>query len=266
MNHAYVLRIARLDLSLLWRNRISLFGVLGLPVFFGTILFVSPEEGSVSSGIPAYLYTGTGDLAFFLLFGVFVNLTSVFTARREDLTLKRLRSSALSDREIFCGSILGAAVVYVLQISLVLVALVTALDAGAPADPLLLLTGLLLGVAVFALLAVALSGVTPSSELSQYTVLPVLAVCAAGSGFMVPLDGLPGWAERAAAALPLSPIVEIARTAYLGRDFTVGGDHAQVGLLGGWAACGPALLVLLAWLAVGGLLAHRAFRWEPRRS
>jgi ABC-2 type transport system permease protein len=258
-------RLARLDLSLLWRNRTALFGVLGLPLFFVAPLFPA-GDGTMTSGIAAPLYTGTGDLAFFLLFGIFVNLTNVFTARREDLTLKRLRGSALSDREIFGGSVLGATAIYLLQIVLVLTALVTALDAGAPANLPLLLLGLALGVAAFALLALALSGVTPNAELSQYTVLPVLFLCSAASGFMVPLDPLPDWVERIAAALPLSPLVEISRTAYLGRDFTYGGDQAQLSFLGVWAACGPALVVLLAWLEAGVLLARRYFRWEPRRS
>jgi ABC-2 type transport system permease protein len=83
---------------------------------------------------------------------------------------------------------------------------------------------------------------------------------------MIPLDSLPGWLERIAALLPLSPLVEITRTAYLGRDFTHGGDHARLGFLGVWAACGPALVILLAWIAAGFLLARRFFRWEPRRS
>jgi ABC-2 type transport system permease protein len=265
VNAAHVMRIARLDLSLLWRNRTALFGVLGLPLFFAAMLFPG-GDGTMTSGIAAPLYTGTGDLAFFLLFAVFVNLTNVFTARREDLTLKRLRGSALSDREIFGGSVIGATVVYLLQIGLVLIALVTALDAGAPANLPLLLLGLALGIAVFALLALALSGVTPNAELSQYTVLPVLFLCSAASGFMVPLDSLPDWLERIAAILPLSPLVEIVRTAYLGRDFTFGGDQAQLGFFGVWTACGPALVVLLAWIAVGFLMARRFFRWEPRRS
>ena len=260
-----VVRIARLDLSLLWRNRTALFGVLGLPLFFVAPLFPA-GDGTMTSGIAAPLYTGTGDLAFFLLFGIFGNLTNVFTVRREDLTLKRLRGSALSDREIFGGSVLGATVIYLLQVCLVLTALVTSLNAGAPANLPLLLLGLALGIVAFALLAFALSGVTPNAELSQYTVLPILFLCSAASGFMVPLDSLPDWVERIAAVLPLSPLVEIARTAYLGRDFTHGGDHAELGFFGVWTACGPALVVLLAWIAAGLLLARRYFRWEPRRS
>jgi len=260
-----VVLLARLDLSLLWRNRTALVGVLGVPVAFAVPLFPA-GDGTMTSGIAAPLYTGTGDLAFFLLFGIFVNLTNVFTARREDLTLKRLRGSALSDREIFGGSVLGATAIYLFQAGLVLTALVTTLDAGAPANPPLLLLGLGLGVAAFALLAFALSGVTPNAELSQYTVLPVLFLCSAASGFMIPLDSLPDWVERIAATLPLSPLVEISRTAYLGRDFTHGGDQGQLSFLGSWAACGPALAVLLAWIAAGFLLARRYFRWEPRRS
>ena len=54
MNTAYVVRIARLDLSLLWRNRTALFGVIGLPLFFSGILF-SAGDGTMTSAIAAPL-------------------------------------------------------------------------------------------------------------------------------------------------------------------------------------------------------------------
>jgi ABC-2 type transport system permease protein len=263
---AYLLRIARLDLTLLWRNRTALFGVIGVPLFFCTMLLVSRGNGNKTAGLDAVLYTGTGDVAFFMIFAVFVNLVNVFTARREDLTLKRLRGGSLSDVEILGGSIVSAAALYFLQAGAVMVIIATALGAGAPADPLLLVLGMLLGTVVFALLAFALSGLTPTTELAQMTVLPIMIVCIAGSGFMFPVDSLPDGLRPFAQALPLTPVVEIVRTAYLGKDFTAGGGGEQLGFLGSWAACGPALLVLAVWMVVGTFAARRWFRWEPRKA
>lgn len=260
-----VLRLARLDLTLMWRNRTSLLTVLGIPAFFGVMLIVSDGNGNKIAGIDAVLYTGTGDLAFFLLFAVFINLVSVFTARREDRTLKRLRGSALSDREILGGSVLSAAAAYLVMSAIIMVIISTVLGAGPPADPVLLLAGMLLGIVVFALLALALAGITPTAELAQWTVTPLMFLCMAGSGFIYPLDDAPDAVRQAAELIPLTPVVEIVRTAYLGQDFTYGGDRGEIGLIDAWIACGPALGVLLAWLVVGAALARRWFRWEPRR-
>jgi ABC-2 type transport system permease protein len=262
----YLLRIARLDLTLLWRNRTALFSVIGVPAFFGAMLLVSRGNGHKTAGLDAVLYTGTGDIAFFLVFAVFINLVNVFTARREDLTLKRLRGGALSDAEILGGSVVSAAVLYFIQAGVVIVVIATALGAGAPADPLLLVLAMVLGTVVFALLGFTLSGVTPTTELAQMTVLPVMIVCIAGSGFMFPLDSLPDALQPIARALPLTPVVDIARTAYLGRDFTAGGGGEQVGFVDSWVACGQGLLILVAWIVMGTYAARRWFRWEPRKA
>ncbi|MBC6457100.1 ABC transporter permease [Actinomadura sp. HBU206391] len=262
----YMLRIARLDLTLLWRNRTALFSVIGVPLFFGAMLLVSRGNGNKTAGLDAVLYTGTGDLAFFVIFAVFVNLVNVFTARREDLTLKRLRGGALSDVEILGGSVVSATALYLIQAGVVIVIIATALGAGAPANVLLLVLGMLLGAVVFALLAFALSGLTPTTELAQMTVLPIMIICIAGSGFMFPVDELPDGLRPFAQGLPLTPVVEIVRTAYLGQDFTAGGGREQLGFVDSWAACGPALLILAGWVVVGTYAARRWFRWEPRNA
>lgn len=261
-----VLRLTRLDLALMRRNRTSLLSVFGIPAFFGAMLVVAADNGHTTAGLPAAVYTGTGDLAFFLLFSVFINLTGVFTARREDGRLKRLRGGPVSELEILGGSALAACAVYLAMSALIMLLIGTVLGAGPPADPVLVLAGMLLGAAVFTVLALALSGVTPTAELAQWTVTPVMILCMAGSGFMFPLDGAPDPVRWAAELLPLTPVVEIVRTGCLGLDFGYGGDRAGLGLLDGWAACGPAFAVLLCWLLAGAALARRWFRWEPRHA
>ncbi|MFC5750487.1 ABC transporter permease [Actinomadura rugatobispora] len=260
-----LLRIARLDATLLWRNRTALFTVIGMPLLFAGLLL--PARGQDIGGIDGAVFQGTGHLGFFLILVVFMHLTSVFTARREDLTLKRLRGTALSDVEILGGSVLTAAGMYLVQAVLLLALLVTALDGAFPADPLLLLAGLAAGAVIFALLAFAVSGLTPTAELAQLTVLPVLFGCMAGAGVMVPLDDAPEAVLEACRLLPLTPVVEIVRTAYFGQDFTVyGAAHPDLGFAEAWRACLRPFAILLAWAAIGRMLAARWFRWEPRHS
>lgn len=262
MRIAYVSRMARLDMTLLWRNRAGLFGAVGMPLLFGALLL--PARGQVRDGVESGLFAATGYLAFFLVFAVFMNLTSMFTTRREDMSLKRLRAGALGDAEILGGSILMCGLLYVVQIALLLVFMVTALDGRLPANPALLVTGMLLGVVVFALLGAAVSGLTPNADLAQLTTVPVLMICLLGSDVMFPLDGMPSWVRTGAEWLPLSPLVDIARTAYFGQDFTGTPGHPAVGMLEGWAVCGEALAIFAVWAVVAWWAARRWFRWEPR--
>jgi ABC-2 type transport system permease protein len=260
-----LLRVARLDAAVLWRNRTALFTVIGMPLLFAGLLV--PARGRDVGGIDAAVFQGTGHIGFFLILVVFMHLTSVFTARREDLTLKRLRGTALGDAEILGGSVLTAAAMYLVQAVLLVALLVTALDAPFPADPLLLLAALAAGAVVFALMAFAVSGLTPTAELVQLTVLPVLFGCMAGAGVLVPLDEAPEAVVEACRLLPLTPVVEIVRTAYFGQDFTVyGAVHPDVGFAEAWAACLRPFAVLLAWAVAGRALAARWFRWEPRHA
>ncbi|MFI6521674.1 ABC transporter permease [Spirillospora sp. NPDC050679] len=262
---AGALRVARLDLTLLWRNRTALFTVIGLPLLFVAMLI--PMRGKPMDGKgDLALYQGTGHLAFFLIFAVFMNLVNVFTARREDLTLKRLRGTALSDAQILAGSTLNATGIYLVQAVALLVALGVAFGGRFPADPLLLLVGLAGGAAVFALLAFALSGLTPNADMAQLTVLPVMFACMAAAGVMFPLEALPPALQEATRWLPLSPVVEITRTAYFGQDYFAHDAHPAVGFVEGWTAVARSFLVLAVWLGVGRALAGRWFRWEPRRS
>ncbi|XVQ13767.1 ABC transporter permease [Spirillospora sp. CA-255316] len=261
----HLLRIARLDATLLWRNRTALFTVIGMPLLFAALLV--PARGRDIGEVDAAVFQGTGHIAFFLVLVVFMHLASVFTARREDLTLKRLRGTALGDAEILGGSVLTAAAMYLVQAVLLVVLLVTALDGPFPADPPLLLAALAAGAVVFALLAFAVSGLTPTAELVQLTVLPVLFGCMAGAGVLVPLDDAPEAVVEACRLLPLTPVVEIVRTAYFGQDFTVyGAAHPDLGFAEAWRACLRPFAVLLAWAVAGRALAARWFRWEPRHA
>ncbi|MEV4002896.1 ABC transporter permease [Actinomadura sp. NPDC049753] len=261
---AAVLRVARLDLVLLWRNRTALFTAAGLPVLFAAMLV--PVRGEKIDGVDGALLQGTGHLGFFLVFAVFMNLVNVLTARREDRTLKRLRGTALSDAEIAAGSVLTATALYAVQAAALLVLLGAAMGGRVPADPVLLLAGLAGGAAVFATLAFAVSGITPNAELAQLTVLPIMFGCMLGAGVMFPMGGLPGWVQEACRWVPLSPVVEIVRTGYFGQDFVHRPGHPSVGPAEGWLTCVRPFLVLAFWIAFGRLLATRWFRWEPRRA
>ncbi|MEV4161675.1 ABC transporter permease [Nonomuraea dietziae] len=230
----HAVRLARMDLKLLGRNTTAVFNVLLLPLLFAWMLSQGGSESFILTGMPGVL----------LAFAVFMNLVNSFTARREELVLKRLRGGQGSAVAIFGGAGLAALAVFVLQVAL-LVVWIDRTGGGLPENVPMMLVAAVLGVAVFALLAAAFSGITPNAELAQVAVLPVLIVAMVGSPLIIPLSEMP-FAVR---LVPTTPIVEMMRMGYGG---------------GSWAAALPWIGVLLAWLVVAGLLAKWLFRWDPR--
>ncbi|MEV0389595.1 ABC transporter permease [Nonomuraea sp. NPDC050643] len=258
------LRLARLDLRLLWRNRTSLFLLVAMPVVI-TVILAGRNRG-VLDGVDAVLYVGTGQMALFLLFSVFVNLAGVFTVRREEMVLKRLRGSVLSPAEIFTGSGLAATGLLLVQVLALLVFLAASVGGPMPANVPLLVTGLAGGVVVCVALALIVSGLTPRSELTQITTLPVTLACMATSGAYVPIGALPDLVEKIAEFLPLTSVLQIVRTAYFGRDLTTAGVARPVGAWEGFVACLPQIGIVAAWCLVAAVPAALLFRWERRRS
>ncbi|MEU7001068.1 ABC transporter permease [Nonomuraea sp. NPDC046570] len=262
LNHT--LRLARLDLALLTRNRMAFFTTIAFPLLLGCVALLL-KEGFIS-GVSSGLYILTGMLALIGFFVTFMHLTTVFTVRREDLVLKRMRGSVLSEAAIFGGSGLACTIIYVLQVAVIVTLGIVALGGHLPRNIPLLFLGVVLGSVMFVPMAAALSGFTKSGESAQITVLPAMLILATTSQASFPLAGMPDLVQRIAGALPLSPVVDVIRIGYFGQDFTQGAPHPAVSFVEGWVAAGPRLLLIVAWIAVGVLIARKHFRWEPRSS
>ncbi|MEV8092869.1 ABC transporter permease [Kitasatospora sp. NPDC085879] len=250
-----------------WRNRRSTFIGFLLPVLLNLVV-AAPLRGKEIAGVSAAGYTTVGFIGLALVTS-FINLLNGLVARRDDLVLKRLRGTEVPATAIFAGQIGAGGAVVLLQVVVLGAVSVGWFGTALPADPLLLLLVLAGGYLLFAVLAVALSGVTPSAEAAPMVATPVLLLCMFGSGVVAPLASLPEWLRPAAHVLPLAPVVEGLRTAWFGRGFgheTWGGAPLErLDLLHGWAHAAPSLLVIAAWVAAATVLGRRLFRWEPRR-
>ncbi|MFI7543510.1 ABC transporter permease [Actinoplanes sp. NPDC049599] len=244
--------LARAELLLLWRNRMTLLHVLFTPVAFVALL--------------ASANTGDGALALTALFGflllstVYHPLVSTYVARRESLVLKRLRVGELTDGEILAGAAVPVVLVGLAQAVLAVGAGALLLGLPTPVNPPLLLLGMAGGLVLFTVLAAASAAFTATVELAQITTLPVLLACMLGSGLMLPRESLPGPVAAVAEYLPLTPVVELLRLGWLG----TADDGAPADFAGTTGAAGLPVVILAAWvmLAVGAV--RRRFRWEPR--
>lgn len=239
-----MLSIARSELIQIFRNRAVLISSLIMPVaasaFFVYQRDVFAMLGSLGYVSAVIVFT----IAAFSLYGTIV---TTLAARRQNLFLKRLRSTAASDLSILTGLVLPVAVIALAQVGLVL-AVLTRLS-GAPSDVLLLIVAVAATFAMMLALGVATAGVTNSPEHAQVTALPLsLGVIAVTSWV-----GITGTEELA----------------YLKR-LLPGGAATEL-IVQAWDGGVPladslALLVpTLAWVAVAVVLASRMFRWEPRR-
>ncbi|MBD0670869.1 ABC transporter permease [Streptomyces sp. CBMA156] len=262
----YALAQFRLSWKVFWRNRRSTFIGFLLPVLL-TLAVAAPLRGREIAGVPAAGYVALGFVGFALV-TVFINLLNGLVARRDDLVLKRLRGTEVPPGAVLAGQFGAAGAVLLVQTVLLGALAVGWFGAPLPADPLLLLVFLAAGFALFALLAAALSGLTPSAEAAPLVATPVLLLSMFAGGVATPLGSLPGWLQAPAHALPLTPVVEGLRTAWFGRAFGAetwsGPPLPELGLFGGWPHTAGSLALLAAWTAGAAMLTRRLFRWEPR--
>lgn len=239
--------LAVMELKLLVRRKITAASVVVLPLALAVLTMIGdrPPNRAGWSGLLSLNFVLMLTLSVF-----FVSLT-VFTARRQSLVLKRLRTSALSDREILLG-VLGPVMLVGLVQTVGYLVFCLLIGAPAPAAPTLVLLGVLLGVVAAMALGVATACLSRSVEATQLTSVPVLVAAMAGllltpatepaltvAGLAMPLAGpadlvTKGWGG-AGATLPDVPVVPL--------------DLASTVL----------------WLTVAGVAFTRWFRWEPRR-
>ena len=236
--------IAQSELSQLFRNRAVLITSLITPVA-ASVFFISYRDTFSRIGSLGYV---AAVLVFTIAaFSLYATTVTTLAARRQNLFLKRLRSTAAGDATILSGLVLPVSVIATVQVTAILV--VFASVGRAPANAVLLVAALVATFVMMLAFAIATAGVTNSPEHAQVTALPLsLGVIAVASWV-----GITGTESLA----PLKRILP-------------GGSATElvVNAWNGGVPLADSMLLLaptLAWVAVAILLAARMFRWEPRR-
>lgn len=180
-------------------------------------------------------------------FSLYTTVVTTLAARRQNLFLKRLRSTAASDPAILSGVVLPVSVISLVQVGLILVAFAVVSDA--PANTALLTVAIAATFVMMLALGMATAGLTSSSERAQVTTLPVsLGILAVAS--WVGITGTENF-TLVKRLLPGGAATELVIHAWNG------GFPVRDSLL--------LLAPTLAWVVVAISLATRLFRWEPRR-
>ncbi|MFK0247919.1 ABC transporter permease [Amycolatopsis azurea] len=239
-----MLSIARSELIQIFRNRSVLITSFVMPLAISAF-FVYQHDLFAKIGSLGYVAA----IVMFTVcaFGLYTSSVTTLASRRQNLFLKRLRSTAAGDSSILIGLVLPVTVISLVQVAVIMSVL--GVVAGTPANVALLVVAVLATVAMMIGLGLATAGLTNSPEHAQVTTLPVsLGVIAVASWV-----GLSGTDDLALLKrlLPGGSATELAVNAW-----------------NGGVAVGDSLLLLaptLAWVVVAVVLASRMFRWEPRR-
>ncbi|MFD3482579.1 ABC transporter permease [Streptomyces sp. NPDC058665] len=236
--------IARSELIQIFRNRLVLVTGLIVPVAISAYFVYQYEIFEEMAGLG---YIAAIVMFTVMAFGLYTTAVTTLASRRQNLFLKRLRSTAAGDVDILTGLLLPVTVIALVQVVAILTVL--GMVATEPSQIPLLAAAVLATLAMMVALALATAGLTNSPEHAQVTTLPVsLSVIAVASWV-----GLTGTEDLA-----------------LLKRLLPGGAATEL-VVDAWDGNVPVadslilLVPTLGWVVVAVGLASRLFRWEPRR-
>jgi ABC-2 type transport system permease protein len=232
----------RLGTRLFWRDKAMLFASVVTPVGLAVGLPTLMRHVT-AGGVTGAAALAQSSISILLAITAFMNIAVALTARRDQLVLKRLRSTRLTDGQLLLGQIASTATQTVALIVVCAVAVRFAAGVPLPANPVAFATVTIAGSVVMSLLGAAYTAAIPRAELAAAYTMPVFLVAAVSAGAMGPIP-VPSWLRPALDLLPTTVVVDAVRTGEV---------------------VAP-LLVLAGWAVVGFVALRLWFRWEPRRS
>ena len=231
-----------------WRNPQSAFFTFVFPVVIITIfgaLFRGASGSSYFYGLSALQYYVPTIAAISVLGACYSQLAIVLSTRRQNGILKRVRATPLPAGTYFLGLLAHCIMVSAVDVALI-VGIGAAFGTPLPTHWPAIAVALVLGAASFCALGVAVASLIRNSEAAPAVVQLVLFPLVFISGSYMPIHS--DMLNRISGALPVRPF-----------NLALMGPFAQHSGFD-WKNLG----VLLAWGAVGTLIAVRRFRWDPR--
>ncbi len=250
---AIAFRQLRFEQKAFWRNPAGAVFTFAFPLLF-LIIFSTLNSGqriAERGNITFVTFFVPGILAFGLISACYTNLAIRMTISRDYGILKRVRGTPVPTWAYLGGqvgsSVLITMILLVLTVGLGVVAFGVDFRTSTAGG---LVVTLALGAACFCALGLAVSGLCPNADAApaivNFSIFPLLFV----SGIFFPLDTAPPWLRSVAKVFPMQRLAD-------GLQYAFDPRTPGLGFNGG------DLLVLVAWAAVGSLLALRLFRWDP---
>jgi ABC-2 type transport system permease protein len=249
------------ELRALFRDREAAVFTVALPmilmIIFGSV-FGGQQLGS--AGITFAQYFVAGMIASGIVYTSFQNLAIGIPQERDEGALKRLEGTPMPKSAYFLGKIGQIAVVYVIQLALLMGIGVALFSVELPdtADRWAALGWLsVLGLATWTLLGLAFSAIPRSGKGASAIVTPVILVLQFTSGVFFLYNDLPEWMQQFAALFPLKWLTQGMRYVFLP-------DEAAVLEVAGSYEMPRVAAVLVGWTVLSAILAGAFFRWRRR--
>jgi ABC-2 type transport system permease protein len=239
------------QLRLYWRSRELAFFTFALPIIMFVLLgsVYGKDRIKAEGSVRAADYLLAGMLGYGAIATGFAGLSIMLVIRREQGILKRLRATPLPAGTYVAALLSTTMIAFALEAAVMIVfgrvLFHTHLRHGVS-----LALALLLGIAAFTALGLALTTMIKSAEGSSAVVNAVYLPVSFVSGAFFSSHSFPQVLRVVADALPLVYVIRLVRDVML--------RGAQI-----WDRPG-AVAVVAAWGAAGALIAARRFRWEPR--
>jgi ABC-type multidrug transport system permease subunit len=236
----------------LWRVRVVLVFTFALPLVW--LLVVGAIAGNATieaaSGVRVMQFVTPIAISMGVLYAAYPTVAISLAEARETGVLKRLRGTPLPASTYLAGRIIGA-------IAFALASVTASLAVGVlgfgvqivwRTVPAAVVT-LVLGIACFAALGLAVAALAPSQSFAQGASIGTAVAMSFVSGLFSFGGELPAWLDTVGDLLPLKPFNELLQDQF--NPFHPGS---------GWDA--GRLARVAAWGLVAALVAARFFRWE----
>ena len=241
----------RSQLRLYWRSRELAFFTFALPIIMFILLgsVYGKDRLKAEGGVRGADYLLAGMLGYGAIATGFAGLSILLVIRREQGILKRLRATPLPAGTYVAALLLTTIIAFAIETA-VMVTLGRILFHTHLRHGVSLALALLLAIAAFTALGLALTTVIKSSEGSSAVVNAIYLPVSFISGSFFSPHSFPQVLRAVANALPLVYVIRLVRDVML--------RGAEI-----WDRPG-AVAVVAAWGVAGAVIAARRFRWEPR--
>jgi ABC-2 type transport system permease protein len=233
-----------------WRNPQSAFFTFVFPVVIITVfgaMFGGGEKNAYFYGTSALGYYVPTIAAMSVLGSCYSQLAIVLSTRRQNGILKRVRATPLPAWTYFLGLLAHCVMVSVVDVVLIVgVGRLYGVPVPGLASWPAIALALVLGATSFCALGVAVASLIRNAEAAPSVVQVILFPLVFVSGTYLPIHS--GVLNDVSGALPVRPFNQALLGPFAGHP---GVDWRDLG-------------VLLAWGAIGTVVAVRRFRWDPR--
>ncbi|MHB1088873.1 MAG: ABC transporter permease [Acidimicrobiales bacterium] len=236
-----------------WLNRVGALFTVGFSVLFLVMLGASAGNAKISylDNIRLVQYYVPGFVAYGVMSACFTTLATTLVVRRETGLLKRLRLSPLPTRVMLGAVLCSTALVAVLQVVLLLLIGRFGYSVSFPVNWLAFGIVLVVGMASFSAMGIAISSLIPNQETAGPITSVVFFVLLFLSGLWFPLPSNSVLA-KISSYFPVRHFIQAVSAPF----------ELQRGT-SPWA-WGDVLVILL-WGVVSMVIALRKFEWSPRR-